>query len=82
MTLQATLRKKCPYLEFFWSVFSRIRTEYGKVLRISLHSVRIREYTDQKNSEFIRYYLLLLFIINLFYIGNHLNIFYKISMLQ
>ena len=25
----ATLREKCPYSEFFWSVFSRIRTEYG-----------------------------------------------------
>ena len=26
---QAALREKCPYLEFFWSAFSRIRTEYG-----------------------------------------------------
>ena len=25
---KGTLRKKCLYLEFFWSVFSRIRTEY------------------------------------------------------
>ena len=25
-----TLREKCPYEEFFWSVFSRILTEYGK----------------------------------------------------
>ena len=23
------MREKCPYLEFFWYVFSRIRTEYG-----------------------------------------------------
>ena len=23
------LREKCPYSEFFWSAFSRIRTEYG-----------------------------------------------------
>ena len=23
------LSEKCPYLELFWSVFSRIRTEYG-----------------------------------------------------
>ena len=22
-------REKCPYSEIFWSVFSRIRTEYG-----------------------------------------------------
>ena len=26
-THDASLRKKCPYLEFFWSVFSRIRTD-------------------------------------------------------
>ena len=45
------LRKKCPCSKFFWSVFSRIWTEYGEILRISLHSVRIRENTDQKNSE-------------------------------
>ena len=23
------LRKECPYSKFFWSVFSRILTEYG-----------------------------------------------------
>ena len=28
-----SLREKCPYSEFFWSVFSRIRTEYGEILR-------------------------------------------------
>ena len=31
-----SLHEKCPYLEFFWSVLSRIRTEYGKILRIPL----------------------------------------------
>ena len=30
-----TLRKKCPYSELFWSVFSRIQTEYRRILRIS-----------------------------------------------
>ena len=34
--------KKCPYSEFFWSVFSRIRTEYGER----------RENKDQENSEY------------------------------
>ena len=29
--LWTELRKKYPYSEFFWSVFSRIRTEYGEV---------------------------------------------------
>ena len=33
---------------FFWSVFSRIRTEYGNIRNISPHSVRMRESTDQK----------------------------------
>ena len=31
--LGLALRKRCPYSEFFWSVLSRIRTEYGDVLR-------------------------------------------------
>ena len=34
---------------FFWSVFSRIRTEYGEILS---NSVRMRENTDQKISEY------------------------------
>ena len=46
------LREKCPYLEFFWSIFSRILTEYGRILRISLNSVCMRGNTDQKNSEY------------------------------
>ena len=33
---------------FFSSVFYRIMTEYGEILRISLHLVRMRENTDQK----------------------------------
>ena len=45
-------REKRPYLEFFWSVLSRIWTEYGEILRISPYSIRIRENTDQKNSEY------------------------------
>ena len=46
-----SLRKKCPYLELFWSVFSRIRTEYGEILCISSYSVRMRENMNQNNSE-------------------------------
>ena len=33
---------------FFWSVFSRIRTEYGEIRSISPCSVRMRENTEQK----------------------------------
>ena len=36
------LREKCLYSEFFWSVFSRIRTEYGEM----------QENTGQKNSQY------------------------------
>ena len=61
---QLTLRDKCLYLEFFWSVFSSIWTEYGEILRISMYSVRMRENTDWKNSEYghfsrsVTYYVL------------------------
>ena len=37
------MREKCPYLEFFWSVFSRILTEYGEIPSISQYSIRMRE---------------------------------------
>ena len=46
------LRKKCPYSELFCSVFSRVRTEYGEILRNFPYSVRIRENPDQNNSEY------------------------------
>ena len=49
--LPLTLRKKCPYSEFFWSAFSRIWTEYRDLPRKSPYSVRMRENTDQKNFE-------------------------------
>ena len=47
-----SLREKCPYSECFWSVFSRIRTEYGEIRSISFYSVWMRENTDQENSEY------------------------------
>ena len=46
------LREKCPYSELFWSVFSPIPTEYEEILCISPGSVRMRENTDQNNSEY------------------------------
>ena len=49
---RVTLREKRRYSEFFWSVFSRIRTEYGETRSIPPYSVRIRENTNQKNSEY------------------------------
>ena len=31
---ELALREKCPYSEFFWSVFSRIWTKYTEILRM------------------------------------------------
>ena len=50
--VRCTVCEKCPYSEFFLSVFSRIWTEYAEILRISLYSVRMFENKDQKNSEY------------------------------
>ena len=47
-----SLCKKSPYSEFIWSAFSRIRTEYGGLLRKSPYSLRMRENADQKGSEY------------------------------
>ena len=46
------LRKKCSYSELFWSVFSRIWTEYGDILRLSPYSVPMWEIADQNNSKY------------------------------
>ena len=47
-----SLRQKCPYSELFWSVFSRIRAEYGEILRIFPYSGQMQENADQNNSEY------------------------------
>ena len=39
--------KSVQIRSFFWSVFSRIRAEYGEILCISPYSVQMRENTDQ-----------------------------------
>ena len=36
----------------FWSVFSRIRAEYGGFHSNSLYSVQMQENVNQKNSEY------------------------------
>ena len=45
--MKNTLREKSPNTEFFWPVFSRIRTEYGEILIISPYLVPIWENTDR-----------------------------------
>ena len=42
------MREKCPNTEFFWSVFSRIWTEYGDLLLKSPYSAQMWENTYQK----------------------------------
>ena len=46
ITERQSLRQKCPYSEFFWSVFSRIQTEYGEIL----FRVNFSEAVDQRCS--------------------------------
>ena len=41
-----TVFKNCSYSKFFWSVFSRIRTEYGP------EKLRIRTHFSQWNLQF------------------------------
>ena len=47
-----TLRKKCPYSELFWSVISRLWTEYREIQSISPYSIRMWENTDQNKFEY------------------------------
>ena len=51
VSLYVSLRKKCSYSEFSWSVFSRIWTEYEEIRSIFLYSNRMRENKDQNNSK-------------------------------
>ena len=50
------MREKRPYLELFWSSFSRIRTEYGEIGSISPSSVRMQENADQNDSVFWHFF--------------------------
>ena len=51
LNLMFALLEKCAYSELFWCAFSRIRTEYGGIIRITPYSLRMRENIDQNNSE-------------------------------
>ena len=48
----STLPKYFQYLEYFWSAFSHIWTEYGDLLCKSPYSVQMEENAGQKNSEY------------------------------
>ena len=51
-SVRTTLRKRCSYSEFFWSVFSCIQIAYGDLPSKSPCSVQRRGNTDHKNSEY------------------------------
>ena len=51
-TAKCALHKGCPYSEFFRSLFSRIRSEYGDLRSKSPCPVQMRENASQKNSEY------------------------------
>ena len=44
--------KSVQIRSYFWSVFSRIWTEYGEIQSISPYSIRMRENTDQKKTPY------------------------------
>ena len=46
------MSKKCRYSDIFSSVFSHIWTEYEYLLCKSPYWLQMREYKDQKNSEY------------------------------
>ena len=52
MKTKLSLRDKYPYFEFFWSIFSRIWTEYKEMLRISPYSVQVQENWNKQSSEY------------------------------
>ena len=57
-----TFRKKCPYLELFWSTFCRIRTEYGEIWSIQSKFGKMRTRISPNTNTFhvIWYALMLL----------------------
>ena len=46
--------KSVQIRSFFWSLFFRIRTEYGEIIRIFLYSVRMRKNIDSNDGLFLR----------------------------
>ena len=49
--------EKCPYSELFWSVSSRIRTEYGEIRIISPYSVGMQVRTLSTQCNVKRFFL-------------------------
>ena len=45
--------KSVQIRSFFWSLFSRIWTEYGEIRSVSQYSVRMRDDTDQKKTPYL-----------------------------
>ena len=60
------LRKNCPYSEFFWSIFSRISTEYGHLPSKSSNSVQMPENTEQNNFFVLVHIMLQCYVVFIF----------------
>ena len=60
--LLLTLSEKCSYSELFWSIFSRIRTEYRETLRTCPYSVQMWENTDQNYSKYGSFFHAVLYL--------------------
>ena len=69
-TSNETLREKCPYWKFLWSIFSHVMTKYGDLRSKSPYQLLIRENTDQKNSEYGHFLCFEGSQMNNFLIGN------------
>ena len=54
-TWRFSMLKKCPYLGFFWSIFSRIRTEYWDTEFLYVFSRNTEKYGPEKLEQ--RYFL-------------------------
>ena len=59
-----TLREKCPYLKFFWSLFSRIRTEYGEIQSIQSECGETRSRKSPNTNSFQAINISILYSLN------------------
>ena len=52
IVIEITLREKCLYLKFFWSLFFRIRIEFGNLQSSFPYSAQNARKHNQENSKY------------------------------
>ena len=67
---------------FFWSVFYRIRSEYGEIQSISPNSVRMRENTDQKTPSTDTFHAVKYYVYQILTPRVHKMVEHKLKILQ